>query len=194
MWTVVGLGNPGRMYSQTRHNAGVMFIKRLAQEWDVKLKRKKYSAKAGEAILSGSRVFLVLPQTYMNQSGLAVRQMRDTVRISTERLIVVFDDLDIPLGEIRVRKAGGPGTHKGMDSVIQELKTTKFPRIRIGVAPQEPYEDSTSFVLSPFAKEEKCLFDDSLEKAKEALEMIVAGDIEKAMNTYNRKTEKEEIT
>jgi len=191
LWTVVGLGNPGRKYSRTRHNAGALFIKKLAREWNIKLKRKKYSVKAGEAVKPEWRVLLVLPQTYMNQSGQVLKEMMDTVNVSREKLIVVYDDLDIPVGEIRVRKEGGAGTHKGMNSVVQELETTKFPRIRLGVAPQKPYEDATAFVLSEFDREEKRLLEDSLKKAKEALELIVSGDIDRAMNIFNKKVESE---
>lgn len=187
MWIVVGLGNPGRRYSRTRHNAGFLFIKKLAREWKVKLKRKKYLAKAGEVGKSQERVRLVIPQTFMNESGKVVREIMDGLRISPENFVIIYDDLDIPVGEIRVRKEGGPGTHRGMNSIIRELESTKFPRIRLGIGSSLSENDVTSFVLSSFNKEEKHLLQKSLEKAQEALEMILAGEIEKAMNIYNKK-------
>jgi len=187
LWIVVGLGNPGKKYSQTRHNAGFIFIKRLANEWKVKLKKRNYLAQGGEVMRSNERVLLVKPQTFMNKSGLAARAITDKLRISPEKLIIVYDDLDVPLGEIRVRKDGGPGTHKGMNSIVQELETTKLPRIRLGIGPQIAVEDATSYVLSSFNKGEKILLRKSLEKAQEALEMILAGEIEEAMNLYNKR-------
>jgi len=187
LWIVVGLGNPGRRYSRTRHNAGFLFIKKLAREWKVKLKRKKYLAKAGEVVKSQERVRLVIPQTFMNESGKVVREIMDGLRISPENFVIIYDDLDIPVGEIRVRKEGGPGTHRGMNSIIRELESTKFPRIRLGIGSSLSENDVTSFVLSSFNKEEKHLLQKSLEKAQEALEMILAGEIEKAMNIYNKK-------
>jgi PTH1 family peptidyl-tRNA hydrolase len=189
LWIVVGLGNPGRRYSKTRHNAGFMFIKKLAKEWRIRLKKRNALVRSGEVMRSNEKVLLVLPQTYMNQSGQAVTRIMDESRISPERLIVVYDDLDMPLGEIRIKKEGGAGTHKGMISIIEEIETTKFPRIRLGIGSQPSREDFTHYVLSSFDEREKVLLDQSLEKAQEALEIILAGEIEKAMNIYNtRKT------
>jgi len=187
LWIVVGLGNPGRKYSQTRHNAGFMFIKRLAKEWKIKLKKRNSLLKAGEVMKSNERVLIAMPQTYMNQSGLAVRKIMNESRSSSERFIVVYDDIDLPLGEIRVRKEGSAGTHKGMISVVQEIETTKFPRIRLGIGSQPLDEDATHYVLSSFEKREKILLEKSLGKAQEALEIILAGEIDKAMNIYNKR-------
>ena len=186
MWAVVGLGNPGRVYAETRHNVGFVFINRLARDWKVKLK-KKYGAKIADVEREGEKVILAQPQTYMNQSGLAVRQILEAKGLAPEMLVVVYDDLDIPLGEIRIRKAGGPGTHKGMSSIVEEMKTTKFPRIRVGIGPLSFDQDATKFVLSPFSKTEKEFLEKSLIKAQEALRMILAGEIEEAMNRYNQK-------
>jgi PTH1 family peptidyl-tRNA hydrolase len=187
VWAIVGLGNPGRKYSATRHNVGLTFIKQVARDWKVRLRKKEFLAKMGEGKREEERVILAMPQTYMNRSGLAVKQIVEGERISSEKLVVVYDDLDIPLGEIRIRKEGGPGTHKGMNSVVQEIKTTKFPRIRVGIGPLRSGQDATSFVLSPFEEKEKLLLKKSLKKAQEALEMILSGEVEKAMNQYNQK-------
>lgn len=187
MWVVVGLGNPGRRYAGTRHNAGFAFIKRIAKEWKVKLRKKRYFSKVVEIKKENERVLLATPHTYMNKSGLAVKNILEVRGIKPERLIVVFDDLDIPLGEIRIRKRGGPGTHKGMNSIVQEIQTTEYPRIRVGIGPLEPDEDAVNYVLSPFDKSEEPLLEEGLKKAQEALEMILSGNVEEAMNIYNKR-------
>lgn len=187
MWVVVGLGNPGRRYAGTRHNAGFAFIKRIAKEWKVKLRKKRYFSKVVEIKKENERVLLATPHTYMNKSGMAVKNILEVRGIKPERLIVVFDDLDIPLGEIRIRKRGGPGTHKGMNSIVQEIQTTEYPRIRVGIGPLEPDEDAVNYVLSPFDKSEEPLLEEGLKKAQEALEMILSGNVEEAMNIYNKR-------
>lgn len=189
MWVVVGLGNPGLRYKDTRHNAGASFIRRLSKEWDLRLKRRSSYFKSGEQRRGDKSIVLAIPLTYMNRSGYAVREILERYGLPPERLVVVYDDLDIPLGTIRIRKEGGAGTHKGMHSVIQELETEEFPRLRLGIGPLPAGEDATQFVLSSFEKEERPLFHKSLEKAKEALEMIFAGEIDKAMNMYNTRGE-----
>jgi PTH1 family peptidyl-tRNA hydrolase len=185
VWAVVGLGNPGRRYADTRHNVGFLFIKRIAGAWDVRVKKPKYQSKTAEVKREADKVLLAMPQTYMNTSGLAVRELLRGMRIEPGRLLVVYDDVDIPLGEIRIRKDGGPGTHKGMQSIVQEIGTSTFPRLRIGIGPAAAGGDIVRFVLSPFRRKDKELLDRSLEKAREALEMIMAGDIDGAMNRYN---------
>ena len=187
MWAIVGLGNPGMRYAETRHNVGFKFIKKVARDWQVKLKKKKYLAKTVELERENDRIILAMPQTYMNKSGLAVKQILEGTRIKPEQLIVAYDDLDIPLGEIRIRKEGSPGTHNGMVSIVQEIETTKFSRIRIGIGWLSSNQDTTDYVLSPFEKREKACLEKSLKSAREALEMILAGQIDKAMNTYNQK-------
>jgi PTH1 family peptidyl-tRNA hydrolase len=158
---------------------------RLAREWKVRIKKKKYLSKIAEVEREGGSVILALPQTYMNRSGLAAGQLMKGMRIRPENIVVVYDDLDIPLGSIRVRKQGGPGTHKGMASVIQEIETTRFPRIRLGIGPLPPEQDATDYVLSIFSRTEKLLLEKSLMQAQEALEMILAGEVERAMNCFN---------
>lgn len=185
MWAVVGLGNPGKQYSGTRHNVGFTLVKRVAKEWKIKLRKRAFHSKVVQVEREGEKVLLALPMTYMNNSGLAVKRVLEGRGIKPEHLIVVYDDIDIPLGEIRIRKRGGPGTHKGMNSIVQEIGTTEFPRIRIGIGPLSPDEDATGHVLSSFIEEEKPLLDKGLRKAQEALEIVLSGEVEKAMNTYN---------
>jgi PTH1 family peptidyl-tRNA hydrolase len=185
VWAVVGLGNPGKEYADSRHNAGFMVLKRAAGAWDIRLKKPRYLCKTGEARRAGEKVLLAMPQTFMNGSGQAVRELVRGLRLDPARLLVVYDDVDIPLGEIRIRKDGGPGTHKGMISIVQEIGTSQFPRLRVGIGTESAGEDIVRYVLSPFRRSEKALLGESLDKAREALEMIVAGDIDRAMNAYN---------
>jgi PTH1 family peptidyl-tRNA hydrolase len=192
LWVVVGLGNPGKQYSATRHNAGFMLIRRLADKRNVKLKKRKYSAKAAQVELENEPVLLVIPWTYMNRSGLAVKELIKWTGVKLNRLLVVYDDLDLPLGEMRIRKTGGPGTHNGMASIVQEIDSTKFPRIRIGIGPLPPGADPADFVLANFQNEERPILDDCLAMAEEAVALIMAKGVENAMNRFNRKVSQSE--
>jgi PTH1 family peptidyl-tRNA hydrolase len=187
LWAVVGLGNPGRRYSGTRHNVGFTFIKRTAKEWKVKLRKKIFFSKAGEVKRKEEKILLALPQTYMNKSGLTVKKIMEGRDIKPEHLVVVYDDLDIPLGEIRIRKRGGPGTHKGMSSIVEEIRTEEFPRIRVGLGPLPGGANAVNYVLSSFDKAEESRLEEGLRKAREALEMILSGEVERAMNAYNHR-------
>ncbi len=187
MWVVVGLGNPGQHYSQTRHNVGFMFIRRAAKAWSVRLKKRMYLSKGIVVNRDNDEILMAMPQTYMNNSGQALSLIVKRTQIELSHLIVVYDDLDIPLGEIRIRKEGSAGLHKGMISIIQELETSKFPRIRIGIGPLPEDVDAADFVLSPFQKEEMPLLDKSLTIAQEALELLLSGEIDRAMSIYNQR-------
>lgn len=187
MWIVVGLGNPGRDYAGTRHNAGFLFVKRLARRWGVEVRKKKYSAKVAEVTRAGERLVLALPQTYMNLSGAAVRDLLAGYRAAPESAVIVYDDLDLALGQIRVRKTGSPGSHKGLRSIVAETGTTDFPRIRLGIGPLAERADAVRYVLSPFDREERPLLQGALARAEEALEMIIDDRIDQAMNEFNRK-------
>lgn len=187
MWAVVGLGNPGRRYSGTRHNVGFTFVRRVAKAWETRLRKRRFSSKIAEVEKENERIMLVLPQIYMNNSGVAVKRIMEGRNIQSEQLLVVYDDLDIPLGEIRIRKRGSAGTHKGMRSIVQEIETAEFPRMRIGIGPLPPGEDAVEYVLSCFDETEGVLLEEGLKKASEALEMILAGRVEAAMNAYNQR-------
>jgi len=187
LWIVVGLGNPGREYAGTRHNAGFLFVKGLARRWDVEVKKKKFSARVAEVRRGGERLVLALPQTYMNLSGAAVRELLAGYQTPPESAVVVYDDLDVGLGQIRVRASGSPGSHKGLCSIVEEIGTTVFPRIRLGIGPLADRADAVRFVLSPFSREERAVLDGALVRAEEALDLILAGRIEQAMSEFNRK-------
>jgi PTH1 family peptidyl-tRNA hydrolase len=185
VWAVVGLGNPGLRYAATRHNAGFLFVKRLARAWDVRLKKRRFLSKTAEAARNGERVVLVLPQTFMNESGRAVKALLEGLGLPVERCLVVFDDADLPLGEVRIRREGGPGTHRGMASVVAETGTTGFPRIRLGIGPVAEGADIADFVLQPFEEGEKARFGESLVRAQAALDLVLGGRVDQAMNAYN---------
>ena len=187
MWLVVGLGNPGDEYAATRHNAGFMLVDRLARAWGVELRGRLFKARTALARRGGDEIFLIEPKTFMNRSGSAVREALAGKDVPAERLIVAYDDLDIPLGEIRVRKKGRPGTHKGMISIVGEIRTEEFPRIRIGIGPCPAGRDAAEYVLEPFRRDERPLVDRSLGEAVDALEMILDGRIDRAMTRYNRR-------
>jgi PTH1 family peptidyl-tRNA hydrolase len=187
LWLVVGLGNPGDEYAGTRHNAGFMLVERLAGDWGVELRGRLFKARTALARRGGDEVLLVQPKTFMNRSGTAVRAAMAGKDVPAERLVVVYDDLDIPLGEIRVRKRGRPGTHKGMISIAGEIRTDEYARIRIGIGPCPAGRDAAEYVLEPFRRDERPLFDQSLADAAEALEMVLDGRIDRAMTRFNRR-------
>jgi PTH1 family peptidyl-tRNA hydrolase len=187
LWLVVGLGNPGDEYAATRHNAGVMLVERVARAWGVEPRGRLFKSRTALARRGGEDVLLVLPKTFMNRSGTAVKAALEGKEAGPGRLIVVYDDLDILLGEIRVRTSGRPGTHKGMISVVGEIRTEEFPRIRIGIGPLPPGRDAADFVLEPFRRAERADLERGLEQAAEALEMVLDGGIERAMTKFNRR-------
>ena len=189
MWALVGLGNPGREYSGTRHNVGFAFVKRVARDWGLEIKKRKFMSKTAETRRDGEPLLLALPQTYMNRSGQPVREILNFYRLGTGRLLVIYDDLDIPLGEIRVRKEGSAGTHNGMRSVVEWVGTTEFPRIRVGIGPLPPGRDPADFVLSRFLPDETISLGRGLSSAREALDMILADGIDRAMNAFNKRTQ-----
>jgi len=187
VWLVVGLGNPGSEYAGTRHNAGFMVVQRLGQRWNLKFERRACSSRLTETRRGRTKIILALPQTFMNQSGLAVQSLLSTYKIKPENLLVIYDDLDLPLGEIRIRPQGSPGSHKGMKSIVEVLGTTLFPRVRLGIGPRPESVEAADYVLSQFSVDENPKIKEAVEKACQAIEMIVAGRLAEAMNTFNRR-------
>lgn len=191
MFVIVGLGNPGRKYENTRHNLGFITVDHLAGEHGIKVNKLKHKALVGEGSLSGHKVLFVKPQTYMNLSGSSVREIVEYYKVEPEKLIVIYDDIDIASGAIRVRKKGSAGTHNGMRSVIYDLQFDNFPRIRVGIG-SEKQGILRNFVTGGFSKAEKPLLEDAVRRAAAAAECIVTRGIDAAMNEYNVKTKKEE--
>ncbi len=183
---IVGLGNPGKEYLFTRHNAGFLTVDYLCEKIGVKVDRAKFKALVGEAKIGGKRVLIMKPQTYMNLSGEAVREAADFYKIPTENIIVICDDINLAPGKMRIRKKGSDGGQKGLRSIIEQLGTEEFIRVRMGVgAKPHPDYSLADWVLSEFRGEDKEAFFASMGNAAEAVEMILAGDIDKAMCKFN---------
>ena len=187
---IVGLGNPGPKYENTRHNLGFLTLDHLAEENGISVSRIKFKSLTGAGNIAGHKVVLVKPQTYMNLSGEAVREAVSFYKIPPEHLIVIYDDLDIPTGSIRIRRFGSAGTHNGMRSVVYQLKSDRFPRIRIGTGGSQKKEDLIRFVVGGFTKEEVPVLEDAVTKAVQAAECIIREDVESAMTKYNTKKQK----
>jgi len=182
---LVGLGNPGREYRETRHNVGFMVIDRLAQESGISLSRVQQKAIVGLGSLGEHKVLLAKPQTYMNLSGESVAGLVRFYKIPLDRLIVVHDDLDLPFGTLRIRPDGGSAGQKGMQSIISRLGTQQFPRLRFGIGRPPGSKQGASYVLHGFSPEEKKELDYLLSRAAEALKVFVIEGLETAMNRFN---------
>jgi PTH1 family peptidyl-tRNA hydrolase len=184
---IVGLGNPGAEYERTRHNLGFMLIDLLAHEAGAQVKRKDCRALIGRAELEGARVELVKPQTYMNLSGDAVACLlaKQDSRSAAQGLIVISDDLALPFGTIRLRPRGSAGGHNGLKSIIAATKTDEFIRLRIGIQPEHPLNDTKSFVLDEFSRSERTQLDKILERSATALRAVLRDGIDKAMAQHN---------
>ena len=187
---IAGLGNPGRKYENTRHNLGFITVDKIAEDNDISVKKIKFKSLVGEGVIGSDKVILMKPQTFMNNSGEALREIVNFYKVPPENLIVIYDDFDIPIGSIRVRKFGSAGTHNGMRSIIRLLGFDNFPRIRIGI-------DSTikneliDFVTGGFRKEEVPLLEEAVTNGAAAAETIVTKGIDLAMNRYNTKKTRE---
>lgn len=186
MYIIVGLGNPGRKYENTRHNLGFITIDRLASKHDIKVDKIKFKALVGDGRIAGQKVLLVKPQTYMNLSGESVREVANFYKVEPDEIIVIYDDLDLPLGNLRIRKSGSAGTHNGMKSVVYQLKSDQFPRVRIGIG-QNGDKDIIDFVIGGFRKEEVPILKDTVDKAVMAIESMIGETVDIAMNKYNSK-------
>ncbi len=188
MRLIVGLGNPGREYASTRHNAGFMVIDRLAREIGVVVGKRMFKTLLGLGRINGKSVMLAKPQTYMNLSGGAVGALMNWHKITPTDLIVIYDDLDLPPGKLRIRPDGSSGGHKGMQSVIQALGTENFCRIRVGIGrSKDPNFESVDYVLSRLDGDDVELMGEAVELAAEAALCVVRDGVERAMNLYNRK-------
>lgn len=188
MYLIAGLGNPGRQYENTKHNVGFNAIDYLVEEYRVPQEGIKHKAMYGKGIIAGQKVILAKPLTYMNLSGEAIRALVDYYKIDPEtELIVLYDDISLSPGQLRIRKKGSAGGHNGIKNIIAQLGTDVFARVKIGVGEKPKNWDLADYVLSPFGKEERTLVNEAIADAAKAVEMIVQEDIDGAMNKYNRK-------
>ncbi|MBQ3290811.1 MAG: aminoacyl-tRNA hydrolase [Mogibacterium sp.] len=184
-FVIVGLGNPGKDYENTRHNMGFRALDVLASDTGIDVRRAKFHALIGQGKIAGKKVILVKPQTYMNNSGIAVREAAMYYDVPSCNVIVIYDDIDLPVASIRIRKSGGPGTHNGMKSVVQQLGVKDFARIRIGVGAAETGEDLVDRVIGKVPKSEQEILDKAAAEAAKAAYDIVAIGIDTAMNRHN---------
>ncbi|MDR1136366.1 MAG: aminoacyl-tRNA hydrolase [Clostridiales Family XIII bacterium] len=181
---IVGLGNPGRRYENSKHNIGFITLDRIAERNGAVINKLKFKALIGEARIAGVKTLLVKPQTYMNLSGESVLAVMEYYKTPIEKLIVIYDDIDIPTGQIRIRKKGSAGTHNGMKSVIYNLQSEDFPRIRIGIGGTRD-GDLINYVLGGFRKQEAGQVREAVLRAADAVECILTENIDIAMSKYN---------
>lgn len=192
MKLIVGLGNPGIEYQFTPHNLGFLLVDRLAQECGVRVSNRQCRSLTAKAEIAGEQVLLAKPETYMNLSGLAVRELVERHELTSgEDLIVAHDELAFPLGTVRIRERGSAGGHNGVESVIGALGTGKFVRIRMGIAPDHPVGDGARYVTAPFRKGQLKQVDEMLDRAAEAMKVIMKEGIAKAMNRLNQRRKDE---
>ena len=187
MKLIVGLGNPGYEYHLTPHNVGFMAIDRLAEDCGTQLLRREAQALTASTELAGERVVLAKPQTYMNLSGLAVARLLQNYQLAPRDLLVLVDEIEIPLGMIRIRPRGSAGGHNGLKSIIGALEADDFIRLRMGVRPEWPVEDYVSYLLRPFRPREMELVAEMLDLAGEAVRVVLSEGVQKAMNRFNRR-------
>lgn len=185
MYLIVGLGNPEPEYSKTRHNMGFDVINKLSQKYDIEVNKKGFKSLYGTGIIENEKVVLCKPQTYMNLSGEAIIEILNFYKIPLENLIVIYDDIDIEPGIAKIRKKGGPGTHNGMKSVVKNLASQEFTRIRVGTGMPTYKNDLTNYVIGQLTEEEYLKLVDGINTAEEAVIEILKSGIDKAMNKIN---------
>ncbi|MCL2383918.1 MAG: aminoacyl-tRNA hydrolase [Oscillospiraceae bacterium] len=185
MYLIVGLGNPEKKYGNTRHNIGFKVINKISEDFDIKVAHSKFKSEYGMGEILGEKIILVKPQTYMNLSGEAIIQFKKFYKIENSKIIVIYDDIDVEPGDIRIRKNGGSGTHNGMRSVIEHLKTEEFARVRLGIGKPEYKDDITNYVIGPIPKREIDILNESISRSSEAVAEILKNGIDSAMNKFN---------
>lgn len=185
-YLIVGLGNPGKQYELTRHNAGFLFADLLADKNNIKINKIQFKSVTAALDLGGHRCLLIKPQTFMNNSGEAVRQAASFYKIPPEKIIVIFDDISLPCGKLRIRRKGSAGGHNGIKSIIYHLNSDNFPRVKLGVG-EKPHPDYelADWVLSNFKKDEIPQLREAADNACSAVELMVKGDTDRAMSNYN---------
>ena len=193
MFLIVGLGNPTKQYEKTRHNIGFDVMDALADKYNISISENKHKALCGKGVIEGMKVVLAKPQTYMNLSGESVAELVNYYKIDEEHeLLVIYDDISLDVGQLRIRKKGSAGGHNGIKNIIANLGTDVFPRIKIGVGEKPKKYDLADYVLGHFSKEDRELMEEGYDRADHAVGMILNGEIEAAMNQYNRKVKPKE--
>jgi len=185
MYLIVGLGNPEAEYGKTRHNMGFNTINKISQQYNIEVKQNKFQALYGSGMIEKEKVILLKPQTYMNLSGNSVKEVVDFYKIEKEKILVIYDDMDIEPGKIKIRKKGSAGGHNGMKSIIQMIGTEEFPRIRVGIGRPIHKDDEINYVIGAIPEEDLKRLDEGIEKAQKAVEEILRNGVDSAMNKYN---------
>ncbi len=188
---IVGLGNPGIEYRSSRHNVGFMVIDQLAKELGIKLSKYQFKALVGSQLQDGDKWIFAKPQTFMNLSGTAVGSLVKFYKVPMEHLMIIHDDIDLPIGTIRIRPKGGSAGQKGVNSIIERLGTQDFPRLRVGIGRPNGQRIAANYVLADFQKSEKALVDELLDKCTEAVKTFIQSGLDIAMNQYNGEIDKE---
>ena len=193
MKLIVGLGNPGIEYQFTPHNMGFLAVDRIAEQCGVRVSNRQCRALTSKAVIAEQDVLLAKPETYMNLSGMSVRELVREHEVDPGRdLIVIYDELDLPLGAIRIRQRGSSAGHNGMESIIGALESDEFVRMRLGIGPDHPVKDGARYVLGQFKKSQYAAVDEELDKAAEAVKVILCEGVAKAMSLFNRRPESPE--
>ena len=188
MYIIIGLGNPTAQYEGTRHNVGFDVIDRLAEKYNIAVDTKKHRAYIGKGMIDGQKVILAKPQTYMNLSGESVRELAEYYKVDPEQeILVIYDDISLDVGQLRIRKKGSAGGHNGIKNIIAHLGTQVFPRIKVGVGEKPKNYDLADYVLGHFSKAEREQIEAGYDRAAEAVRLILAGETDAAMNQYNKK-------
>jgi len=188
MFVIVGLGNPGKKYENTRHNAGFLALDALADKYGISISEKKHKALCGTGVIEGNKVLLVKPQTYMNLSGESVRAVMDFYKIDPEEeMLVIFDDISLAPGNLRIRKKGSAGGHNGIKSIIAHTGTQNFMRIKVGVGEKPSGWDLADYVLGHFSEDDNAKLKEIMPDVLQATALMVQGDVDKAMNDFNAK-------
>lgn len=187
MFLIVGLGNPGTEYAATRHNIGFDMVTYLSDKYGIALRSKEGKAIVGKGVIEGQKVMLVQPQTYMNLSGESVRALMDYYKLTTDEIVIIYDDISMPVGQVRIRPKGSAGGHNGIKSIIAHLGTQEFPRIKIGVGAKPENGDLVKHVFGRFSKEDDAKIRDVFALAEEGLLAILQEDVKTAMNAVNGK-------
>ena len=193
MFVIVGLGNPGKKYDNTRHNAGFIAIDALADKYGISITEKKHKALCGSGVIEGNKVVLIKPQTFMNLSGESVRAVMDFYKIDPEEdMLVIYDDISLAPGNIRIRKKGSAGGHNGIKSIIAHAGTQNFMRIKVGVGEKPSGWDLADYVLGHFSDEDHAKLKEAMPDIIQATTLMVQGDVDKAMNDFNAKKQVKE--
>jgi PTH1 family peptidyl-tRNA hydrolase len=188
-WLVVGLGNPGPEYERTPHNIGFMVVDAVAASHGIRVTRKEKSALVGLGEVAGKPVVLAKPQTFMNVSGPAVKALAGLYSLEPARVLLVYDELDLPWMTMKIKPKGSAAGHNGVKSVIASLGTNEFPRVRLGIHPGHPIRDGAQYVLGPFKRSQEKELEEVVDRARAAVEFIIAEGVEKAMTVYNRRAQ-----